>query len=379
VIQTFVEAYPWDLMPVDAEPLLARLRGEAGVTGLSVWAAAGARRTLRVRDCRPRVFRSRGGLYFQPRRDRYEHGRCRPLVSTWTHEGERFARVTAACERNGLKLRLLVSAAATGRLAEHYPEFASCNVLGVESTRNLCLVNPDVQEYLIALVSDLTEQFSPAAVVLTDYALGWFEAFDACLEDGLLTPAARSLLGLCFCQSCQQQAEEAGVDALAASERVLAVLQSSLADGKAPPSLDAVGAASPPLAEYRRFQHERLNGLLRSLIEACSAELLLARDLRCPHTDATAFAGVSLSAGLVTRLADQGDLDGGFVGKAKRNELSLPLALGGGDRGPQLVSTVHRAVEMGYQGLQIEHFGVLADPALPVIKQAVRFARRSSD
>lgn len=378
MIQSFVETYPWDLMPADVDGLLGRLRGEVGITGLCVWAAARPTVSLRVRNWQPRVFRSRGGMYFQAEKERYEQTRCRPLLSSWTHEGERFARILAAAGRHGLNLRLAVSAAATGRLAEHYPEFAARNVLGVESTRNLCLIHPDVQEYLIALVCDLAEQFSPTAIILSDFASGWFDAFESGFDDGLLSPGARALCGMCFCNSCQQQAEEAGVDALAATEQTLALVQAEMARGSAG-SVTSDSACPAPVSEFRRFQHERLNGLLRCLVEASGCELLLFRSLADPHADAVQAVNVAIVAGVLTRLAEFEHFDVAGISKARRSELCIPVAWGARGRGPELVAVVQRAAAEGFGGVQLSHFGLLSDCLLPAIKQAVRFARRTSE
>lgn len=377
MIHSYVETYPWDLMSPDMDDLLGKLRGEVGVSGLCVWAAARPCVTLRVRNWQPRVFRSRGGMYFQAEKERYEQTRCRPLLSSWTHEGERFARVLAAAIRHGLSLRLAVSASATGRLAEHYPEFAARNALGVESTRNLCLIHPDVQEYLISLVSDLSEQFSPAAIVLSDFAAGWFEAFETHFDDELLSPTARALCGMCFCSSCQQQAEEAGVDALAALEQGISALHAAMESRNGP--LEALWAAHPPLTEFRRFQHERLNGLLRSLMEASRCELLLSRNPAQPHTDPAPAVNVGIVSGVITRVGHAEPCQHPMVASAKRNELAFPLALGVGERGPELVAQVQNAASAGIEGLQLSHFGLISDGMIPTMRQAVRFARRTAE
>lgn len=400
MIQCFVEAYPWDLTAPESDAVLARMHGEIGVTGLCVWAAARPSVTLRARPWEPRIFRSRGGLYFQPSAHGYEKTRCRPPVSSWTHEGERFARVTAACERHGLALRLLISASATGRLAERYPEFAARGVFGLESTRNLCLGNPDVQEYVAALAADLAQQFKPAAVVVEDFSICWQEAFDPGLlgdslnarrGDGqdLLNRNFAALLGVCFCSSCRKQADDAGIDSTAAAECVEGALHNLLVrEIDKNTSVAQLRSTNVPLNEYLRFQSERLNGLMRRLTAVESVEWILARDSSHPGDSISTSTNPAAPAAILSRAGDALSLDAAMVGEARRNELRVTASSALGPGGPEFVSTVQRAVTMGFaggqvppepgfSGVQVDHFGLLTDGGLATLKQAIRFARRS--
>ena len=379
MIRCFIEAYPWDLTHAGADAVLAALRGEVGVTGLAVWAAAPPVTTFRIRDWQPRVFRSRGGLYFQPTKDRYERTRCRPLISSWTHEGERFHRIAAACERHGLQLRLILSAAAVGRLAEHYPEFAARNLFGVESASGLCLGNPDVQEYLVSVIADVTAQYAPAGVVLSDFAVTWREAFQHEFSAGVLGDVHRRLMGVCFCVGCRQQAEEAGVDAGGAAEQAGTLLQSAFIDGAPPLTFDEVCSGNPAFAEYLCFQQERLHGLAHRLIAAGPCEVLIQRELHAPHTCGVDRLDSGAPGAILTAIRRSEDLDQIKLGRAARSELSVPASMAASARAPELVSTIQRAATMGISGVQIAHFGLLADPMLSPIKQAIRFARRTAE
>ncbi|MGB2985153.1 MAG: hypothetical protein WBE26_04665, partial [Phycisphaerae bacterium] len=121
-LQVFLTAYPWDLLDEDLGTVLDRLHGEIGVTGVSVWVSSPALTQLRVRDVEPRVFRTRGGLFFHPDEQRYVATRCKPVVSSRHKTRNPLARIADACAERALELRVIVSAAATGRLAQRYPE-----------------------------------------------------------------------------------------------------------------------------------------------------------------------------------------------------------------------------------------------------------------
>ena len=181
----YLTAYPWDLLDEGLDPVLDRLQGEVGVTGVALWVASPPVTRLRPREVQPRVFRTRGGLFFKPDESRYEATRLKPVVSTWLKSRDVFARIAEGCARRGLLLRALVSASQTGRLAEKYPAMACKNAFGDESRSSLCLVHPDVRAYLLALVCDLASGNALAGVVMTDWTVRWSDVDRADLICGV--------------------------------------------------------------------------------------------------------------------------------------------------------------------------------------------------
>ena len=55
-----------------------------------------------------------------------------------------------------------------------------------------------------------------------------------------------------------------------------------------------------------------------------------------------------------------------------------PAAIAMSKHGPELVGTMSRAVQLGFAGVEIYHYGILPEAALIPIKQAIRFARRTT-
>jgi len=59
------------------------------------------------------------------------------------------------------------------------------------------------------------------------------------------------------------------------------------------------------------------------------------------------------------------------------HELRIPLATVGRDDGAALVHALSAAVDAGYAGVELDHFGAIAPSREASVRQAVRIARRS--
>jgi len=377
--RTFLTAYPWDLIDEGVDAALDRLHGELGVSGVSVWAATPPRELLRPRAVAPRVFRTRGGLFYQPSPELFAATRCKPVVSSWLQGRNPLARIAEGCARRGLALRARVSAAATGRLANRYPAMACRNVFDVESTERLCLADPDVQAYLCSLAADLTGNYGIEGLVLADFGLGWSEAFATRLDAGRdLGEAERCLLGLCFRECCHQKATAAGLDVEVARRVALAALNESLISGAALQGgfADLV-AAEPALAAYLRWQTDELNGLLRRVAESCRCELLLEWETGI----AAGFQRRSLDcasiAGVLVRADDPAGVELAVRAGAPRVESLLGVSQVAGAEPNELVSVLSGFARRGTPAVEIENYGLLSESALTAVKQAIRYARRS--
>ncbi len=379
MLRAFVSASPWDLIDDDLDGGLDRLHGEVGVTGVSLWAVAPPLVELRTRPINPRVFHTRGGAFFHPEGRYYDATRCKPIASARVKSSDPIARIRAACVDRKMDVRLMVSAGAAGRMAERYPEMACKNVFRAVSTRSLCLSNPDVQVYLIALVTELSARYSPSAIVLTDFLTRWGEADVADLRVSVpLGETGRMLLGLCFCESCRQRAAEAGVDAMAAGSATQANLQRMLEVGgsiDAPPA--NLLAENQAVSGYVAWRNGELTRLLRRLVEACQAELLIERPVARDVDAGSARMDYQAASGVVTFVDDPAALEEACSGKGT-NEIRVPARLATGSHASELVSLLAKGVELGITGVQFDSYGLLSDDALVPIKQAIRFARRST-
>jgi hypothetical protein len=376
-VQLFLLAYPWDVADEGLGPRLDRLRGEVGVTGLSLWAAAPPVAELRARDVAPRVFCSHGGVLFQPSDRLYVNLRAQPIVSTWLRNSNPIKQVAEACAARDIKLRAVISASATGRLAERYPEFACRNLFGGESQHRVCLGSADVQSLLGALIADLTAQCELSAVVLTDFAITWPDMLNGCFQAGpLLGPVEQSLLGACFCPACQRNSHEGGVDAAAAKRTATQFLQQFLDDGgRWEKPLDEFLAQHPAVTAYRRSQMQILNNFLRKLNDACRCGIIL--DGGGSEGRGAVAPDPAIAAGFITPVerAEQHAIAARSAGS--RGEIRLPAWWAMPARGPQLVGLLPEAARQGVAGVTIDHYGILPDTALTTLRQAIRFTRRS--
>src|SRR5690349_13438156 len=98
-----MNCYPWDLVDEGIDAVLDRLKGEAGVTGISVPFSCGPIVQLRPHaGVSPRTFRSRGGVQFQPEASHYTGTRIRPVVADWLRKSNPLAAIAEACAKRGL-------------------------------------------------------------------------------------------------------------------------------------------------------------------------------------------------------------------------------------------------------------------------------------
>lgn len=378
MFETYITAYPWDLIDDDLPTVLDRLQGEVGVSGVSVRMSTPALTRLRVRDVEPRVFRTRGGVYFPFNEERYQNTRCKPILSSWAKPKDPLTKIATACDERGLKLRIKLSASRTGRIAQRQPEMACKNVFGDPSEESLCLSNLDVQSFLGSLVEEISTRHALAAVSLTDFHTAWAEAIhNSEIAGRRLVEVEQYLLGMCFCESCRQKANAASVDIVAAKDTAQRIVQERL-DGQLPSqqSVDAVLENHPELAAYQTWRGQELSTLLNLLQENCSCSLFVDRPV----------SGVLQSM--------QGGLQCGDVGvihqystddsiatveshATRGHGLRLPGSFAIGSQAQPFVQAFTKAAEHGISSIEMEDHGTLSEPAFDTIRQAIRFARRS--
>jgi hypothetical protein len=375
-------AYPWDFPPCERgtecgelSAMLDQLRGEVGLGGLSVWGAASAVRQFRVGPIQPRLFHSDGGLFFEPVQNR---GGCRPTVTT-TGSRSQLPAIAHACQRADLGLRLLLSTAAMGGLAQYYPEFASRSAFDDVSRMSVCLLNPAVQECISGVACNVPPQFGVQQVVLHDFEVGWFEA----LDEGIRWPCAhgnveRSILATCFCPACVKTAQAAGVDAEEARASVRSLVQKSWSQGTSfGGNLAGFLSDQPALTAFRGIQTDQLNLFLKQIVGDCRMEVFVARSLSEP-TPRAGQIDWTIPAGVVAHASDLAQLSERFSDQTLRSEVNLSARLLVGSRAETFVAAMPHLAEYGYAGVQIEDHASLPGSAYTTLKQAIRFARRSA-
>lgn len=370
-------AFPWDF-PADGRsdpnPEMAetfdRLRGEVGVTGLALWGATPPMREFRVREVRPRLFQSDGGLHFEPMH--YQCG-CRPRTPL---DSTNLVPVIAqACKRSGLSLRLILATASMGGIASYYPEFAARNAFDDPSRISVCLLHPAVRECIVGLVTNIPPNFGVEQIALADFRVGWFEARDRNIHwPGTLGEIERAALGLCFCSACLSAARDLGADTEDARASVRNLVQRSLTQGtERGGSVEGFLAENKALAGYVAAQSRGLITLLEQCVSASHAEVMVMSE---DSADLHEVPG-SKAAG-VTMIRRMADLDWRVVpADCGPAELTVPAQFLLGAQSEAFVAAMSQLGERGFRGFQVDRFGALPDSAFATLKQAIRFARRS--
>ena len=379
MIRCYLTAYPWDLLHEGVDTVLDHLQGEVGATGLSLWMGTPPLMQLNARQVQPRVFRTAGGLYFTPEEAKYLGTRLKPIVSSDLPHRDLLSQVADACRRKGIELRAIVPACNTGLLAQHYPETACENVLGDRSHTSVCLSNPDVQEYLAGLVSDLCDNCDLSGIVLTGFVVAWTEAQQAELTGAeALSPDARLLLGTCFCDSCRQRATESGGDPETAKQAARTIVQAALDAGELTGDMLVAPADGKPLFDYFRSRGQTLSTLIERLSAECSCDLILGRTLDEFRQSQHAGLDYSTPAAVRTWVDNMAQAADGVCESARANELHLSSKALTDRRSEELVSLLHNAAQQGYCAIEVGDYGLLTTGAFDSIRQAFRYAKRSA-
>lgn len=378
MFEVSIIAYPWDLVDSEAAATIAQWHGEIGLGGVSVWIGARGTTQLRARPVEPKVYRTRGGLLFQPEARFFANTRCQPMLSSRLPVRYSLQSIASACAERSMPLRGILSAARIGRMADRYPEFACTNTFAIESKRSLCLGNEDVQEYLCGLAANVTQRYELTGLVLADMSIGWWDAFERPVESsGPLSTLGQSLLAVCFCDACQRNSDLAGVDVPGAQQAVRGLLQRELESGT--PENAALTGLLPEhaaLAGHLKAQSNALIRLGQRLREQVRCELIAIRTdvpSGLPGSDAEWISGGKV----LTRIAE--DRRGEMSSKDRqRFELLFSAADVMQERDTTLVARLHEAAEQGFAGAAIDHYGILPESAMSRLRQGIRFARRSA-
>lgn len=384
--------------------MLDRFSGELGATGVTVSLAMAPGTRLRWPGRDPRIIQTRGGLLVHLGDEGFAGTRLKPITSSQAPRRDWVAQAIAACQERGLGLRANVAMSTLGRVAQRHREMACRNVFGATSREGICLVNPDVQAFFVALLEATTERTPFDGVTLSDGFFGWGEAYGPrLLTSTPLESVDRALLSICFCESCLQSAGDAGVDAMGARRSVGVMLDASLRRGA--PTRRTLATAlsdSEPMRAYATWRGQALSTLWSRLAQVCRCELVIDVSGSCADAPGGAAGHDAVCGGMTFGVVDYGAVGGvmcrsapaerevspvtggsdpgragacpchpEFSGTVKRRELRIPASLCTADHGPHLVALMSQAGESGVTGVQID--GGASDS----VRQAIRFVRRS--
>ena len=272
-----------DLRDEGPEAVLDNVQGRAGLDGVTLACAYHHARDLFPHNPVRKVrFLEGGTVFFQPDPRRYAGLRIAPQISRLAAEADPLADLLARAGRRGLAVRAWTVFLHNTTLGSRHPDCAPQNAFGDPYITNLCPAHPEVRAFACALAADLASR-GVESILAESLGYGGFEhgyhherAFIP------LSPVARFLLGLCFCDHCLRAVARAGTDGARLRAFVRAELEHVL-DGtpSALPDGEAAWDALAPLAdgELGRFLVAR-QGIVTALVAEVGAAVEAAGDSR---------------------------------------------------------------------------------------------------
>ncbi len=386
MFEAFAECWPWDLADEAVDPVLDRLKGEIGLTGLVVPVLVPALSQVRCRPgAGPRVFLTGGGAMFRAESRFFAGTRLRPVAADGLRRGDPLARAAQACARHGLRLRPAIHACCDPAAAGRFPAAVVRDVFGEPVPGRLCPINPDVREYLRGLIENLMD-LCPRAEIEVRQAAFPPDRFGASTPAAgvPLAPLCRQLWSLCFCESCQHLAGRDGVDVAGAARAVTTALE-RLFEGTwaVEPAAKAWIAEHPPLGALLQWRTAQITGLHESLARTVGGRLIArySGPSRWTGFDPRSIGRTAVvclevpqaSAAAVEQAIEQTrpESDGG-----RGSEVSFIEAMAGCQEPSALVASVARAAELGARAATLGNVGLLPSTRLDWLRQAIRYATR---
>ncbi len=391
MFQATMRCHLWDLVDERIDDVLDRLKGEAGITGISVPLVCPPVEQLRPhKGVSPRTFRSRGGIQFQPRAEFYANTRLRPVVAEWLRKSNPLPQVAEACAKRGLTLRGEINCCHSPVMVEKYPFAAVKDVFGEVNPEWLCPANADVVEYNCALAEDLSDLASlevqdfrfPRNASLSDIFF-WGTVKQS---DGLNADLVDWLRALCFCESCRQGARGAGIAILDVQREVAQSLEHSFHTGEQP---------AESIEDFLK-DHENLEQFIDGRTAQVAHGLKQIRDrsqppilLEWPDTERNVKPEqiVTNRGGLIARFPTTPNFIGWVLTKVQeRLVATVPIHVVAGlsgyhapDGSSDLVRSVSEAAESSAAGVIFDSYGQMPMARLDWIRQAVRKAQRDAE
>ncbi len=367
--------YLWDFA-TDEGRLLERVVGEAAIDHVAVPVVTGALTTFHhlVQPDAPH-FHTDGGWHFRTSTKVYQNVALRPKKARWFAAGDLLAQLRERVSTWNLKLHARIDLRAVQPLADDQPHVMQRNAWGQESpAAGACASNADVRELLRATLEDLAR-----------YGLAGYELCDWLPDHAIdhtnsrpynWLPSVRRLLDMCFCASCRQIAERAGVDADAAARSVRVHVERLLNAGNAAQTSDPI-RDDPVVATYVAARVSDCGAWLRRQVEGKpECRRLLLRDLGTASIGTCAPWVHMLRLPAPQQIVDQ-DWRARIEAELPRLAgLSLPVWRALWEDSAGLVSLVHRVVDSGVAVLDFEGLTESPTEAIDWLRQAVRFAKR---
>ncbi len=276
--------FAWDLADEGVDAVMG-WAADSGLTALQVAGAYHAGWFLHPHNPRHRAYMAEDGrVYFQPELRRYRDTGLQPLVASICAQTDWMRAAGDRLDRYGLELVSWTVCCHNTRLGLLHPECTARNCYGDSYPHALCPANEKVRAYLTSLCGDLANNLPLHAVQLESPGyMGWAHGHHHERDLTVLSPVERSLMDLCFCESCATQAEAWSIDVTGIRGAVRSILDAAMENAPNrpaghPETLSQVLERVPGLPAFRGFRHEveaSLIGEIREAMRPSPAQLFL--------------------------------------------------------------------------------------------------------
>ena len=223
---------------------------------------------------RRRIVYMRGGVYFQPRPERFAKLKIKPDVVEFAREEDPLAKLVAAAKKHGMVVRTWTNGTHSTVQASANLDCAVQNAFGDAYITTLCPANPDVRAYLCALNGELNRYDVQGLLAESICFMPFDHGYHHERSMVVLTPAVKFVMGLCFCSHCRSAGKRAGVDSDKLAVFVRHEVDLSL-NGK-PSALDGVPVEHKPIAAlaggdmggYLKARQKTVTTLVEELVAA---------------------------------------------------------------------------------------------------------------
>lgn len=382
--------YPWDVDDLGLDHVAAELRDRAGAQQISLAASYHAGRFLQPRSPRRRsYFPEDGTIYFRPDRARWAGSAITPQTASVLDHADPLRLAIEARERSSLAVGAWTVCLHNTRLGLLHPGVVTRNAFGDPYRYSLCPSHPDARAYVRTLVADLTHSYRVDVVELETPGFMPFAHEFHHEKDGVGLAAEEDfLLSLCFCGACEERAQAAGVDVVAARTTVCRLIDDAL--GRAVPAprwpgfldrgTDAL-AEFPALAAYVAWRSEPVMSLIGEIRAAAHPDSrVVVIDLAAGWLGGVDTAGLAaVCDGLILCCYDA------TLERIER-DVARARALLGPERlltagfrlfypetdGPAILGDrVRAATKAGCDGLSFYNYGLVPAPRLDWVRKAL--------
>jgi hypothetical protein len=375
--------YAWDLDAEGYETALDAI-AEAGFSTVNLATQYHAGKLLLPRNRQQRVyFQEDGAVFFRPDRNRYR--RLMPRVHSLVEEdGSPVERLIRLAPSRGLSYTAWTVCLHNTWLGEQFLETTMHTAFGDPLIHSLSPAHPDVREYILALLADLTSRHEVPAIQLESPGyMGFIHGFHHEIIGVALDEIQRRLLGISFNPVEIAGAANAGIDAEGVRRRVADLLDASWNRGVRLMEGEAVSRAAREVLEDGEFL--AYTGWLEdqeiSLLEEIRATI---RDVS-PETTIWHFAALDGSERDKRLIATGGGILSGYASSDEdaRERAARALAFGIPVRGairaiaPDTISPETIAPRMaawkeaGVEGVDIYNYGLMPGLTWDAVRDAL--------